>query len=363
MFAQRHPAGVRLLATAIRREQWDGGSGLIASKLTPTGIRTAQVDRSTLHIPPGQVDAQIELQLVITGLHVLAQLVERLVVIALFEMREFVYHDHLQKLRRGVLEQRRHADFLLGLELATLHPGHAGVQAEGAMGEVQPVVEQHLVDVRRIAQVFLLEPQRVDVERLVTLHVVTARVALLQIGAQFVLDDQLPYLILQGRRIGLQIFERRYGSHGHGQIKSLKRRQSTASALIEQRIRGRQFDRLDETQRIVGGQRMSQQEPLNDLATIGHQPLVLLKGLYPFGNHVDVQHPTQVDDTARHRLVAGGAHHAADEMAIDLQGVQIEVSQVSQRTVTCPEIVERHPHTNVMQALQLLAAVDQVMDQ
>jgi len=52
---------------------------------------------------------------------VLAQLVERLVVLAFFQVRQLVHHDHFQELGRGLLEQAGDPDFAFGFELAPLH--------------------------------------------------------------------------------------------------------------------------------------------------------------------------------------------------------------------------------------------------
>ena len=68
-----------------------------------------------------QVHAQFKLQLVVGGLHVSAELVEGLVVVAFAQVGQLVNHDHLQELGRGILEQRGDADLALGFELAALH--------------------------------------------------------------------------------------------------------------------------------------------------------------------------------------------------------------------------------------------------
>src|SRR5579859_7628821 len=65
-----------------------------------------------LKIAPGQVQTKVEFLLVVVRLHVLAQLVEGLVVFGLFEVRQLVHHDHPEELRRRVAEQGRDADFL-----------------------------------------------------------------------------------------------------------------------------------------------------------------------------------------------------------------------------------------------------------
>ncbi|MCY1438445.1 hypothetical protein D9M71_546470 [compost metagenome] len=84
------------------------------------------------------------------------------------------------------------------------------------MGEVKAVIEQHFVQVRRIAQVLLLEPLDIAVQRLVTLHIMTLRVTLLQVIAQTIAGNQLADLILQGGRIGLQVLERSHGRKAEG---------------------------------------------------------------------------------------------------------------------------------------------------
>lgn len=152
-------------------------------------------------------------------------LVERLVVLAFLQVGEFVDDDHPQELRGGILEQRGHADFLLRLEPAALHPRDRGVQAEGALDHVELVVVEHLVQARRIAQVFLLEVHGEGVERLIALHIVTPRVAPLEVLAQAVLGDQLADLVLQRRGVGLEILER-----GHARVRRFaENAQCTAS--------------------------------------------------------------------------------------------------------------------------------------
>jgi hypothetical protein len=58
---------------------------------------------------------------VVVGRHVLAERIERLVVIALLQVREFVHDDHLQEIRRRFPEQRRDMYLALRLQLRTLH--------------------------------------------------------------------------------------------------------------------------------------------------------------------------------------------------------------------------------------------------
>jgi hypothetical protein len=50
-----------------------------------------------------------------------AQRVERLVVFALLQVRQFMHDDHFQEWRGRVAEQAGHADLALGLQLVALH--------------------------------------------------------------------------------------------------------------------------------------------------------------------------------------------------------------------------------------------------
>ena len=88
----------------------------------------------------GQHHAQVELDLVVVGLHVGAQLVEGLVVRLLLQMGQFVHGDHAQERGRQVAEQRGDADLALGLELAALHPRDRGVGAQRVGDHLQLVV-------------------------------------------------------------------------------------------------------------------------------------------------------------------------------------------------------------------------------
>ena len=70
-----------------------------------------------------QVHPRIKLPLVLVRRHVRALLVERLVVIAILQVRQSVHDDHLQERGRGVVEHGREADFSTGLELVALDTG------------------------------------------------------------------------------------------------------------------------------------------------------------------------------------------------------------------------------------------------
>ncbi|KAF7963214.1 hypothetical protein AWV80_12445 [Cupriavidus sp. UYMU48A] len=157
-----------------------------------------------LHFAPRQEQPRVELQLVVARLHVLAQPVEGLVVLALLQVSDFVHDDHAQELRRGVLEQRRHAEFLLGLELAALHARDRGVQAQRLVGGFEARVVADLVQRRRAAQVFLLQFSRVVVQRAIGLHVVALWITAREMIAELAGHDQRAHLIQHAGRVAAQ---------------------------------------------------------------------------------------------------------------------------------------------------------------
>lgn len=80
--------------------------------------------RGDASLPPDikvrQVEAQIELQLVVVGRHVRAQLVKRFVVLGFLHVRQFMHHDHLQELGGRIAEHGGDADLAACLELAAV---------------------------------------------------------------------------------------------------------------------------------------------------------------------------------------------------------------------------------------------------
>lgn len=88
----------------------------------------------------------------IVGFHVQAQLIERLVVLRFFQVRQFVHDDHPEELGRRFLEQRGDADLAAGLEPAALYAGDRAVQPERVLEDLDPAVVFDLVDRRGVAQ-------------------------------------------------------------------------------------------------------------------------------------------------------------------------------------------------------------------
>src|SRR3989338_9366039 len=76
----------------------------------------------------GEVQAQVELVLVVLRLHVGTQLVKSLAVVLLTQMGQLVDHNHAQKLVGCLFEHRRNADLMLGRQPVALHARDRCVQ-------------------------------------------------------------------------------------------------------------------------------------------------------------------------------------------------------------------------------------------
>lgn len=106
------------------------------------------------------------------------QLVKRLVVLALFHVRQFVHHDHAQEFGRHVLEQGCDADLALAPEVAALHARDGGVRAQCVFDDMQFAVVGHFAQLSDVAQVLVLELQHVIVQRPVGAYIVWLRIFL-----------------------------------------------------------------------------------------------------------------------------------------------------------------------------------------
>ena len=157
---------------------------------------------------------QVELQLVVILLHVQAQLVEGLVVVGLFDMRQLMHHDHPQELGRGLAEHAGNADFPAGLELAAVVAGNGGMRAQRVFDHLQLAVIQHLAQRHRLAQVTLLDGLHVVVELAVVAHRIGLGVALADRFAQLARVQQLAGALLQVFGIAIQVFQRKHGPLG-----------------------------------------------------------------------------------------------------------------------------------------------------
>ncbi|MNE93925.1 hypothetical protein D3C80_1918340 [compost metagenome] len=73
------------------------------------------------------------------------------------------------------------------------------------MGQVQAVVEQHFIQVRRAAQIGLPELLGIEIQGLVVLHLVAPWIALAQVIAQAVAGNHLAHLLLQVWWVGLHV--------------------------------------------------------------------------------------------------------------------------------------------------------------
>ena len=84
------------------------------------------------------------------------------------------------------------------------------------------------------------------------------------------------------------------------------------------------------------------------------QRLGLLGRLDPLDDHRQVERAGERDDRVQERRVGGLAAEVVDERLRDLEDVDREVAQVAERRVARPEVVEREPHAQVAQGVQLL---------
>ena len=98
--------------------------------------------------------------------------------------------DHPQKRFRRVTENRRDADFGLRFQLAALHAGDGGVQAERVFQHVDLVVVHHLVDRRRALQIPAFQILRILPEGLIGREIVRTGIAFFQHRAELLLGNQ-----------------------------------------------------------------------------------------------------------------------------------------------------------------------------
>ena len=136
-----------------------------------------------------------------------AQLVERLVVVDLPHMRQFVHHDHLQELRCRVLEQGGNADLAAHLQSASLHPRHRGVRPEGVLQHLQLAVVNHLAQGRRLAKVPVLQFLHVLVQLAIAANGVPIRILLRQHRVQPALLDQGAHPLLHRFGIANEVLQ------------------------------------------------------------------------------------------------------------------------------------------------------------
>ncbi len=156
----------------------------------------------------GEIQPHIELDLVIPGFHVHAQLVKRLVMVAHSQVSQFMHDDHPQELRWSHPKQRCDPDFPVALEPATLDPRPCGVQAKRLLNQMNLAVEQYLVDPVGTAQMLLLQPVHVLVQSPVISNIVNSRVPFAKMFSQGRVIDQAPHLRLKIKRIGCDVTQR-----------------------------------------------------------------------------------------------------------------------------------------------------------
>ena len=177
----------------------DAGKPPCRSRPQDARRRNSATSALCLELQRREPQAHVELELVIRRLHVRAERIERLVVLALLQVRQLVHHDHLQERRRRLLEQAGDPDLALGLEPVALHPRHRGVRAQGVAHDVQLLVVLHLRQRRGVAQKACLELAGVVVEGAVGLDVVAFGVAPAHGLGQAAFGDELAHLGQEAR--------------------------------------------------------------------------------------------------------------------------------------------------------------------
>ncbi|MNC67674.1 hypothetical protein D3C75_1181880 [compost metagenome] len=106
--------------------------------------------------------------------------IEGLVVVFLFQVRQFVNHNHAQKGFRPILKYCRHTNFRFGFELVALNTGHRRVQAQRVIQHVDLAVISDFINRRRIAQILIFEILRPGIQRFIRRDVMRIRIAFLQ---------------------------------------------------------------------------------------------------------------------------------------------------------------------------------------
>lgn len=82
------------------------------------------------------------------------------------------------------------------------------------------------------------------------------------------------------------------------------------------------------------------------------QNLCLFHGLYPFGDDIQGQGPSQVDHRTEEGVMAGVSGNPFDETAVDLQRRYRQLLQAGERGMTCAKVVQCKRDTQIAQPLQ-----------
>ncbi|KAG1250393.1 hypothetical protein G6F68_012826 [Rhizopus microsporus] len=131
----RDPAALDVAPGFAARDAEQGGQAFVETDRFHGG-RVARAAVGQL----GQVQAGVEFQLQVVRLHVLAQLVEGLVVVGFLQVGQFMHHDHAQECRRRLAEHGGDADLAAGLEATAVYAGDGGVGAQRVLDHFQRVV-------------------------------------------------------------------------------------------------------------------------------------------------------------------------------------------------------------------------------
>jgi len=161
----------------------------------------------TEQVEAGQVDAQVELQLIVVRFHVFTELVKGLVVILFFQVSQFMHHDHAQKFHRCSFENTANADLVFRFQLTALHPRDEGMQAKGVMQNIDLVVEDHLADWWGFAQKLFFQFDGEIVQRSLGFDLMSDGKSLQNDVAKPLFVDQFLHLDGHLFRVTIQIFQ------------------------------------------------------------------------------------------------------------------------------------------------------------
>ncbi|OEZ48220.1 hypothetical protein DUGA6_63390 [Duganella sp. HH105] len=104
------------------------------------------------------------------------------------------------------------------------------------------------------------------------------------------------------------------------------------------------------------GQRRGEEIALDLVAHIAPQEVALALGLHALGHHLHAQVVAHGDDALGHGGVVAVADHVADEVGVDLDGVEGIAFQAAQRAVAGAEVVQRQVQAARLEAGQHVVA-------
>jgi hypothetical protein len=109
---------------------------------------------------------------------------------------------------------------------------------------------------------------------------------------------------------------------------------------------------LEPRHECLGWNGLAEQEALHATASVGPEQQQLFQGLHALGDRREVEAPRELHDHLRDRRVGGVRGERAHERLVDLEHVDRKPLEIGERGVARPEVVDREPHTEVLQVAQ-----------